>query len=207
MVAVKHAAGFTPTGLCDALMRVTTAEVSSEAKARIKVILDGLCNLPLTDGGKLLSEAVKVAKDTPTAGTVKQRASEARQVFGAVKYKPELRTVLEDAGWFNAVSQARDVLKSAGIKWNMAKIVSPEERAQHALAAEADSIIKAEILAADGDDQRTVGQLAEQAKAKAQASLTAERIAKHADRIMKSEGEEYGLALADALMSWKPQTE
>lgn len=204
--AIK-ASGFTATGLADALQRVTEVAVTSEAQARVKVILDGLCNLTLSDGGKLLSEAVKAVKDTKAEKTVKVRASEARQIFGTVKARPEMREKIENAGWHGGVKLARDTLASMGIKWNLAKIQSPEERQAKQIASTAESIIQAEILAADGDDQRTIGQLAEMAKQKAAATLTAEKVAAHANRIMKGEGKEYGIMLAEALLAWTPEAE
>lgn len=200
-----HASGITPTGLADLLLQVDS-EASASTKARITVILDGLCNLPLTEGRKILTETAKQAKDTAQERTVKQRVSECRQLYGAVKLLDGFRAMIESKGmgWSPAVSAARLHLEQKGIKADGGKIVSPEQRITNATEAHVSEAIKAELLVADANDTRTVGELAEHARTTANEKMFAERVTAHANRIMKAEGKDYGLALADALMVWEP---
>lgn len=197
-----QSSGLTPTGLSDLLLSVD-AEASKTEVARMTVILDGLCNLAMTEGRKLLTETAKVAKGTPKEKVVKVRVSEARQLYGAVKLIPDFRTGIEEKGmgWHTAVQAARHHLEAKGIKADGGAIKTPEQRAQERLTDKAEVILKAEILSADGADQRTVAELRAEAEAKAGAVLMADKVKAHAKRIMEAEGREYGLALADEIIT------
>ncbi len=212
--AIKHAAGFTAVGLADALIRATDVPSTSEATARVRVILDGLCNLPMTEGRKLLSEAVKVYK--PKEGdkdpahlslykTVQVRSSEARQLYGAVKCIDGFHDSINDDGWIPAVSKARVALALRGIKADGAKIETPEQRqAKRETAAIVETLAES-LVGVDTKDEAVVGKLAAEAADKARGKMFSDKINAHANRIMSAEGRDYGLALADALVAWEPK--
>ena len=202
-----RSAGLTPTGLKDLLLTVD-AEASATTKARIKVILDGLCNLPLTEGRAILKETAKEAKDTPQAKTVKQRVSECRQLYGAVKLIQGFRDRVENdgLGWAPAVNAARQALEGANLKADGGRAESPEEKAAKALE-KATQAVAAEMLAANADETLTVNALMEAAKERARDQAVHARVKAHADRIMKAEGTLYGEMLANALLNWEPTPE
>ena len=201
-----QSSGLTPTGLSDLLLSVD-AEASKSEVARMTVILDGLCNLAITEGRKLLTETAKQAKGTPKEKVVKVRVSEARQLYGAVKLIPDFRKGIEEKGfgWHTAVAAARNHLEAKGIKADGGAVKTPEQRADAKLRDKAEVILKAEILSADGSDERTVAELRAEAFGKADSVIQAERVKAHAKRIMEAEGKEYGLALADELLAWEPE--
>src|SRR3990167_3438671 len=97
ITAQIYQAGLTPTGLKDLLLAVDQ-EASASTSARITTILNGLRNLPLTDGRKLLTETIKADKDNKA---LKVRVSECRQVYGAVKLFDGFREMVESKsmGW------------------------------------------------------------------------------------------------------------
>ena len=201
-----QASGLTPTGLTDLLLSVD-AEASNTEKARMQVILDGLCNLAMTEGRKLLTETAKSAKGSAKEKVVKVRVSECRQLYGAVKLIPDFRKGIEEKGmgWHTAVQAARHHLEAKGIKADGGAVKTPEQRTDEKLRDKAEVILKAEILSADGADQRTVAELRAEAFGKADSVIQAERVKAHAKRIMEAEGREYGLALADELINWEPE--
>ena len=191
ITAQIHQAGLTPTGLKDLLLAVDT-EASASTSARITTILNGLCNLPLTDGRNLLTETLKADKENKA---LKVRVSECRQVYGAVKLFDGFRAMVESKsmGWSAAVSAARTKLASAKLKADGSQVVSAEAK-----AAKQDHAFKAEVLAglAEDTDAAKVAEILQsmpalKIKAKAEA---------HALRIGKAEGESYCIALAEALM-------
>ena len=194
--------GFTPTGLKDALLRVGDAPASAEAKARITVILNGLCNLPTREAGILLSAAVKSAKGTSQEGPVKVRASEARQVYGAVMAVGEFREEAEGLGWSGAVQKAREVLNGLGIKWNGSKILSREEKQA---SAEANAIARtlAEKVVKEGLNPHDAEQMAA-AVGEVPEQIMAEKASKMAKAIFEKQGADYCTMLINALMELIP---
>lgn len=206
IVPAIQAAGITPTGLKDLLLTVD-AEASKTTVARIKVILDGLCNLPLTEGRKLLTETAKVAKGSSEEKTVKTRVSECRQLYGAVKLIEGFRKAVEEKGmgWSPAVSRARLELENAHIKPDGGPIKTPEMLAKARMEDQVKIMLEAEVISADGNDQRTVGELAKHAREQAFEVLYKADVQAHAERIGKAKGKDYCLDLADALMAWEPK--
>ncbi len=209
VASIVSASGTTPTGLKDMLLRAGTAEVSGEAKARVKVILDSLSVLPLTEGNKLLKATAKVAKGTAEEKTVKVRVSEARRVFGACKFFPDFKGKAESAGWHEAVRMARESLKAAGITANGDKVLTSEQKAEKAETA-ASVQIMAEALAGTSKENRTQAFLAEvatKAAEGAQSRLMDDRAKAHAERIVETEGWEYASTLISHLLNHEPKAE
>ncbi len=209
ITAAIQAAGITPTGLKDLLLNV----VAEQASPRVKVMLDGLCNLPLAEGGKIISEMLKANK--PKDGeevpaeyrTLKVRASECRQVYGAVKFSEGFREYAENNGWHSTVSEARKVLESKGLKWNGSPLTTPEERAAKAEGKAIVEILAENLIGVDTSDAERVAEIARHSAESARSKLFTDKVAAHANRIMTREGTSYGMALADALMAWTPAPE
>ena len=212
ITAAIRAAGLTPTGLEDLLLTVD-AEASKTTVARIKVILDGLCNLPLTEGRSLLSETAKPHgaddaekqeyRKTPKFRTVKQRVSECRQLYGAVKLIEGFRAMIEEKslGWASAVSAARIQLEGKNLKPDGGPVVSQSEREAKALKAARIEVL-AERMTGNAEADKD---LLATADAAARANLFKAEIEAHANRIGSVKGKDYCLALADALMMWEPK--
>ena len=197
-----QSAGLTPTGLADLLLNVD-AEASASAKARITVILDGLCNLPLQDGRKILTETAKLGKGTPTEQTVKQRVSECRQLYGAVRLIEGFRKGIEEAGmgWSNAVSRARVELAEKHLKANGERVKTPEQVQAARVKANVLEIMAENI----GDDIGDANARAESA-ARVEAQLATvgrsqETVNKHAARLVKDHGMDYAVAVSDAIVA------
>lgn len=62
----------------------------------------------------------------PKRRLINSRMSEAKQIFGVQKVKPE---VLKEKGYWAAVQAARDYLNNEGIKWDGQKKLNAEQRA------------------------------------------------------------------------------
>lgn len=204
MVAITRAAGLTATGLKDLLLHVEEAAPSAEQQARIRVILDGLGNLALADGRKLLTETVKLVKDKESAEyrTIKVKASEARSIFGAVRLVKGFREQAEKLGWHKAVTESRNVLIEHHLKADGGAILT-EEQAKAKAEAEAES--------------NAIKELAERRKRGEQVAVSEEEVKKilesahqqeylnaikeQAERLIKAKGTDYALKLAQELIA------
>ena len=201
IVPAVRASGLTPTGLTDLLLQVD-AEASASTKARITVILDGLCNLTLSDGGKLLTATAKESKWKPTEKTIKVRVSECRQLFGAVKLFDGFRKVIEEKGmgWSSAVSAARLQLAEKHLKANGDHAPTKEEKATAQAKANTLEIL-AENMVGDASDENAVREAADRtAERLTSVGRSAEAVKRHAERIIKDFGMGYAVAVSDAIV-------
>ncbi len=205
ITAAIQAAGITPTGMIDLLLRASTAEASNEAKARVKVILDGLCNLPLTEGRALLKETAKTAKGTPNEKVIRVRVSECRSLYGAVKLLPDFRAKAESAGWHNAVGQAREALEAANLKPDGGQITTPEQRAAKQEQNAMFEILAENMVGVDTRDESKVAEIVRESAETARNVLAQKAVLAHADRLCKAYSPEYITALIDAMMNWAPK--
>jgi len=200
--AGMYAAGLTATGLTDLLLNVD-AEASSTAKARIKVILDGLCNVPLAEGRQILTEVTKTAKGKPTEQTVKQRVSECRQLYGAVRLIEGFRKGIEDSnmGWSNSVSRARVELASAGLKANGDRIKSKDEIKAEKAVKVMTATLAENLIGVDTSDEGRVAEIAQTSAERANLlGASAGMVKAQAERIVKAYGMAYAVALSDAIV-------
>lgn len=197
-----RSAGLTPTGLTDLLLQVDQ-EASASTKARITVILDGLCNLTLTDGGKLLKETAKAAKGQPTEKTVKVRVSECYQLFGAVKLFDGFRAMIENKnlGWSPAVSAARLQLAEKHLKANGDHAPTKEEKAEAQAKANTLAIL-AENMVGDASDEVALAEAAQRtAERLATVGASEKAVKTHAGRIIKQYGMDYAVAVSDEIVA------
>mgnify|MGYP001575280843 CR=1 FL=1 len=192
--------GFTATGLADALARVTDVPDSPEAQSRLQAISGGLSALPLTEGRKLLTEAVKASQDNPT---VKVRASECRQIYGAFKVVVGFDKALVNIGWHKAVSLARNALEEHNLKADGGRLKSDAEKAADKLASNMAKPLAAEILAAGPDAVKDEGRMAEittKATQSAISNMIGNEVQAHAERIVKAKGAKYAAMLSEKLL-------
>lgn len=193
--------GFTASGLADALVRVTDVPDSPEAQSRLQAIIGGLSALPLTEGRKLLTEAVKVHKPTDAEyGVVKVRASEARQIYGAFKCILGFDKALVNIGWHKAVSLARKALDEHNLKADGGRLKSDAEKAADKLASNMVKPLAAEILAAGAEAEGRMTEIAAKATTQAIGNMMTNEVQAHAERIVKAKGAKYAALLSEVLL-------
>jgi len=193
-------AGFTATGLADALRRVGDAPASNEEVTRLQSIVGPLMNMALQDGRTLIGEAVastKPTKESKPDHVVEVRATECRNIYGALKLIPGFS--VENLGWHRANAAAKEALRQAGINNQGNPRLTDEEKAkkelegaysvQDALAIQGDTTLSAE------DKIKKLADL----KAAAAAKVVDEAGMKHARRIVKTEGIAYARTLIGKL--------
>ena len=190
--------------MADALARVTDVPDSPEAQSRLQAIIGGLSALPLTEGRKLLTEAVKVHKPTDAEyGVVKVRASEARQIYGAFKVVVGFDKSLVNIGWHKAVSLARKALDEHNLKADGGRLKSDAEKAADKLASNMAKPLAAEILAAGPEAVKDVAKMAElttKATTQAIGNMLNNEVQAHAERIVKVRGAGYAALLSEKLL-------
>ena len=197
---VLTSTGFTASGLADALVRVTDVPDSPEAQSRLQAIIGGLSALPLTEGRKLLTEAVKASQDNPT---VKVRASECRQIYGAFKVVVGFDKQLVSIGWHKAVGLARAALEEHNLKADGGRLKSDAEKAADKLASNMVKPLAAEILAAGPDavkDENIMASITTKATQSAISNMVANEVQAHAERIVKVKGAKYAALLSEKLL-------
>jgi hypothetical protein len=186
--------------MADLLRRVSDSAPSNEEVTRLQSIVGPLQGMAFSDGLKFLSDTVastKATKEDKPDATVKQRASEVRQIYAATKLVPGFK--VEGFGYWKALQAARDSLKSRGITASGAPILTPEQKAEKAVSRE---VSVQEVLAINTDadltaeeKQQRIAALAQQAAAK----VADGGVEKHADRIIKTNGMDYAKRLVAAL--------
>lgn len=189
-------AGLTATGCADLLIRVGEAAPSAEEMTRCNAIIQPLMQMDLASARSLLTEAVKTEPDKKSGryNVLKARASDARNIIGALKLVPGFK--LDGLGWNKGADAARLALKEHGITNSGATVETPEEKAAHArdtIEAELFTKHKAELQSGE----MTLAHLTELA---AKQAVDAE-VKKQADRIIEQKGKAYALLLAQTLIA------
>lgn len=145
----------------------------------------------LTDGLKRGAEGYATAHN---------RASEIRALFGAVSFGG--LKLVEGAGYHAMLMEARNALKSNGIKWTGEKLPTASEKAQ--AAQRAADVAAYEAALAERDARANKGEDVAGLDVKALAEQHADALIrakaeKFAGSILKKYGEEFGVALIKAL--------
>lgn len=208
ITAVIRASGLTPVGLKDLLLKVA----EGPASPRIKVVLDGLCNLPLTEGRKLLTQTVTDAKPKDKAArrtdrvfrTLQVRVSECRQLYGAVKLVEGFRQKVADIGWHDSIMQAREALEIRNIKADGGPILTKEQVAAKREGSAIKEQLAEQLVGVNVNDEAAMHAAASRAVTAARDGMQASKIKAHAERIIKADGHAYALTLADYIIAWEP---
>lgn len=124
----------------------------------------------------------------PKRRLINSRMSEAKQIFGVQKVKPE---ILKEKGYWAAVQAARDYLNNEGIKWDGQKKLNAEQRAvkkQNKESNEAVEIAKNELPQQPGESIESwmirCARKAEQIKL----DMKIERVGEKVDKLVEDEG-------------------
>lgn len=191
------AAGITTTGMADILRRVD-GDTTEDQAARVQAVVTPLLAMAFTDGRSFLTDTVKSTKATKEGKAdpvVEVRASEARQILGALKMIPGY--TVAGKGWQAAVNASRAALKAAGIKASGDKVLTDAQQADKAIKAASVPLL-AELMVSDLPDEAKVSRLAE-IKAEAAATVANSEVSKHAARIVKGNGLDYARKLVISL--------
>jgi hypothetical protein len=186
--------------MADLLRRVSDSTPSSEEVTRLQSIVGPLQGMAFSDGLKFLSDTVastKATKEDKPDATVKQRASEVRQIYAATKLVPQFK--VDGFGYWKALQAARSALKERGITASGAPILTPEQKADKQVARE---ISTQEVRAIMGDTGLTAEDKVQRIAAleqQAAAKVADGGVEKHADRIIKTNGMDYAKRLVVAL--------
>src|SRR3990167_1786830 len=192
------AAGLTCTGMADSLRQVTGIS-DAAASARVKAVFDPLMQMAFSDGRKFLTDTVSSTKPTKEAKpdrVVEVRASEARQIYGALKMIEGFS--IEGLAWEAAYLKAKETLKAKGIRASGDKVLTEEQKALKAIASEQPTIL-AELMAAPENAERKASEIAAQAQRLASERVSESDVKKHAARIVKANGLPYAIRLYGAL--------
>jgi hypothetical protein len=186
--------------MADLLRRVSDSAPSNEEVTRLQSIVGPLQGMAFSDGLKFLSDTVastKANKEAKPDSTVKQRASEVRQIYAATKLVPQFK--VEGFGYWKALTAARQALKERGITASGAPILTPEQKADKAVAREISTqdvrAIMGDVALTAEDKVQRIAALEQQAAAK----VAEGGVEKHAERIIKTNGIDYAKRLVTAL--------
>jgi hypothetical protein len=186
--------------MADLLRRVSDSAPSNEEVTRLQSIVGPLQGMAFSDGLKFLSDTVastKATKEAKPDATVKQRASEVRQIYAATKLVPDFK--VEGFGYWKALQAARSALKERGITASGAPILTPEQKADKQVAREISTqevrAIMGDVALTAEDKVQRIAALEQQAAAK----VAEGGVEKHADRIIKTNGMDYAKRLVTAL--------
>jgi hypothetical protein len=195
------AAGLTCQGAVDILKSIGTG---TEDTTRLNALVKPMCGMAFTDGNKFLSDVVastktdaegKASKEGTPDKSVKNRVSEVRQIYAAIKLVPGFN--IDGLGYWKAYDAAKAALKGKGIRASGAPILTEAEKAEKAVKAAAVPML-AELMASDAPDEAKLAKLAE-IKAQAAEQVQADTVKQHAERLVKAHGVDYCSKLWEAL--------
>jgi hypothetical protein len=187
----------------DSIKAFLIGVLEDEAKAaskRLTVFTNAAQN---TDIATFKIECKELAKANADNQTMVQRISEARQLFGAIRFTG---FVPENVSYHDAIAQARKALAEKGIKYDGSAVATPEER-QHKEAAKFKAKA-ATVLAKDFDwSQKNATSVyaevlvdkaaeLEQQALEQRAEKQKDAIAKMAAEIVTKYGEEFAVEFA-----------
>src|SRR3990167_11027448 len=192
------AAGLTCTGIAESLRQVTGVSDAAAAE-RVKAVVTPLLNMAFSDGRKFITDTVSSTKATKEAKpdrVVEVRASELRQIYGALKMVEGFS--IEGLAWEASYLKAKETLKAKGIRASGDKVLTEEQKALKAIATEQPTIL-AELMAAPENAERKASEIAAQAQKIAAERVSESDVKKHAARIIKANGVPYAIRLYHAL--------
>lgn len=206
LAVAMESAGLTAQGAVDLLKGVSESTETQVAKMR--TLIDSLSQMALPDGRSFLKAVVastKATKADKPDPVIKQRASEAGTLYGAVKLIPKFS--YEGMGWNRAVVAAREALKSAKIKADGNRVLSDVEQFEKTVsdnfsAQDARRIIGDTSLTAE-ERVAALARLDQDAAHRASSA----KVLDHARRIIKGNGTEYAGKLVEALETLIGQAE
>ena len=195
------AAGLTCQGAVDILRQIGTGQ---EDLTRLNSLVKPMCGMAFTDGNKFLSDVVastktdaegKASKEGTPDKSVKNRVSEVRQIYAAIKLVPGF--TIDGLGYWKAYDAAKAALREKGIRASGAPILSEAEKAEKAIKQAATPLL-AELMASDAPDESKLAQLAS-IKQRAAEQVQADTVQQHAARLVKAHGVNYCTKLWEAL--------
>lgn len=144
--ALRVGKPLTPQALDEFFDAIDHEKPSDEVRARMQVFTENILNMDAQSVAKLLRDFASKDRHEKLAAQAKtpeerdrilhslydvhrNRAKEARQIYGAVKYAG---LKLDNMGWSSAYEHSRKVLAEKGIKWDASRVPTDAEQEKNA---------------------------------------------------------------------------